>query len=142
MSAFRDYNDMRKIIIVGSNLTIFVLIIDGAAAIGCIEGLRNMGYTVTNNLFNNLKGELKLISKDPHLPYDKTKLSKQFKDMKYEDLLIRPEEYYDEHGIEYLLGREVTNIDHKHVAPCVELEDGLRLVNFIYYNKSRNMMLS
>jgi len=62
------------------------------------------------------------------LPYDKTKLSKSFKNINYDDLYLRPEEFYEEHGIEYLLGREVKVVNNKHGNPHVVLEDGLRIV--------------
>lgn len=70
-----------------------------------------------------------MISKDTRLPYDKTKLSKQFKNVDYKDWILRPESYYDDHGIEYLFGREVKTVDNSRGASCVELEDGLKIVN-------------
>jgi len=72
-----------------------------------------------------------MITTDTHLPYDKTKLSKSFKNINYDDLLLRPEEYYDDQGIEFLLGREVKVVKNIHGHPHVELEDGLKIVNKI-----------
>jgi len=107
MTSFRDYNDLRKVVVVGS----------GIAAFACIDNLRQNGYT----------GEIKMITTDTRLPYDKTKLSKSFKNINYDDLYLRPEEYYDEQGIEFLLGREVKVVKNVHGSPHIELEDGLKI---------------
>ncbi len=74
-----------------------------------------------------------MISKDTKLPYDKTKLTKSFKDVDYEDLLLRDRDWYKDNGVTYLLGREVMHVDNKHGGPYVVLEDGLKLVNIILY---------
>jgi len=107
MTTFRDYNDLRKVVIIGS----------GIAATACIITLRENGFT----------GEIRMISADTRLPYDKTKLSKSFKNVDYDELYLRSEEFYEEHGIEYLLGREVKGVNNKHGIPHVILEDGLRI---------------
>lgn len=74
--ATRDYNDMRKVVVVGS----------GPAALGAIETLRLNGFT----------GEIIMVTKGTKMPYDKTKLTKAFKNMNYDNLTLRDEEWF--HG--------------------------------------------
>ena len=62
----RDYNDLRKVVIIGS----------GASAMGCVETLKKNGYS----------GEITIVTKDYQLPYDKTRLSKEIKNLNYDDL--------------------------------------------------------
>jgi NAD(P)H-nitrite reductase large subunit len=50
-----------------------------------------------------------MIGKEPHLPYDRTKLSKQMAS-KADQILLRPQEFYTQHNIETLLGNEVPRV--------------------------------
>jgi hypothetical protein len=61
----RDYNDLRKIVIIGCNID-WIYILANAAAHTCIETLRSHGYG----------GEITMISKDTKLPYDKSQLTR------------------------------------------------------------------
>lgn len=70
---------------------------DGAAAFGCIEGLRQNGYS----------GEITMITTDFEYPYDRTKLYKSIRNLDYEKLYLRPKEWYDLFGVTILFGREV-----------------------------------
>ena len=63
-----------------------------------------------------------------HLPYDKSRLTKQFKGMDYKKLYFREEEFYEDHGIEFHLGREATNIVNRHGRPYLELSDEYKMV--------------
>src|SRR5260370_23876367 len=59
--------------------------------------------------------ELTIVSADSALPYERPPLSKGFlagKDAE-ENILINPEKFYGEHGIEVMLGCEVKGIDAK-----------------------------
>lgn len=69
-----------------------------------------------------------MITKDLHLPYDKTKLIKKFKNMDYNKLYLREEEYYEDHGIDFQLAREAVNVVNRHGGPYIELSDGYNLV--------------
>ena len=59
----RDYNDLRKVVIIGCN---HIYNLAGVSAHACIETLRNHEYT----------GEITMITKDTKLPYDKSQLTK------------------------------------------------------------------
>jgi len=102
-----DHTDMRKVVVIGN----------GAAAFGCIEGLRQNGYS----------GEITMITTDFEYPYDRTKLYKSIRNLDYEKLYLRPKEWYDLFGVTILFGREVAEISHKHVFPYIILEDGTRI---------------
>lgn len=53
-----------------------------------------------------VSGRIVVIGKEPHLPYDRIKLSKAMT-ASVESILLRPEEFYKERDIELLLGKEV-----------------------------------
>lgn len=63
--------------------------------------------------YNGYTGEITLITVDHDYPYDKTKLTKSIKDLKYSELDLRPPEWYDMYGVTMLFGREVTDIRAK-----------------------------
>ncbi|KAL4438557.1 hypothetical protein ABPG74_015455 [Tetrahymena malaccensis] len=105
--ASRDINDVRKVVVIGA----------GPAALGAIESLRLNGFT----------GEIIMITKGTKMPYDKTKLTKSFKFLNYDNLTLRDEDWFDSHGVNYMLGREVTFVDKTHNSPHILLEDGLKL---------------
>lgn len=70
----RDYNDLRKIVIIGS----------GGSAQACVETLRRFGYT----------GEIIMVTKETKYPYDKSKLHTSIKDLDYKQLNLRNPEWY------------------------------------------------
>lgn len=47
-----------------------------------------------------------MISKEPHLPYDRIKLSKAMT-ASVDSILLRPESFYTERSIDLQLGKEV-----------------------------------
>ena len=69
-------------------------------------------------------GEVLLIGEEPHVPYHRPPLSKEFLAGKkaLNELFIRPREVYDKANIRLLTGRRVTAIDRK--ARRVVLSDG------------------
>ena len=52
-----------------------------------------------------------MVSKATKMPYDKTKLTKSFKNLNYKTIELRDEDWYQSNGIDYMLGREVTYVD-------------------------------
>jgi NADPH-dependent 2,4-dienoyl-CoA reductase/sulfur reductase-like enzyme/nitrite reductase/ring-hydroxylating ferredoxin subunit len=79
---------------------LFLIIGGGAAGVTCAETLRQVGY----------KGKILVLSKEKYLPYDRTKLSKGTA-FQVDKLLLRPEEFYAQHHIEFKLGVEVIELD-------------------------------
>ncbi|GAA5957243.1 hypothetical protein JCM21900_001204 [Sporobolomyces salmonicolor] len=89
-----------------------VLIIGGGpGAAHTIEGLRDEGY----------KGTIKVISKEPHLPIDRTKLSKTLM-WDTEKLALRGKAFYDRLGVEFILDTEATALDFENAT--VKLSNG------------------
>ncbi|KRX10397.1 Rieske [2Fe-2S] iron-sulfur domain [Pseudocohnilembus persalinus] len=103
----RDYNDLRKVVIIGS----------GASAQACVETLRHMGYT----------GEIVMVSKETKFPYDKTKLSKEIRNLDYKKIQLRDQDWFKQYGVSLMMGRECVYVDKTHGSPHIKLEDGLRL---------------
>jgi NADPH-dependent 2,4-dienoyl-CoA reductase/sulfur reductase-like enzyme len=58
-------------------------------------------------------GRIALLTKEHALPYHRPPLSKRFLrgEAEREDTLVEPEAFYAEHGVELLLGTEVTGLD-------------------------------
>lgn len=79
---------------------VFAIIGGGPAGLVCAETLRQEGF----------QGNIVLISNENYLPYDRTKLSKAM-NVAVEQILLRPKEFFDEHGIELKLGFEVTELN-------------------------------
>ncbi|MCJ1291625.1 hypothetical protein MMC34_003170 [Xylographa carneopallida] len=76
-----------------------VIVGGGSGTVGTVQALRENGY----------KSPITIISREPYLPIDRTKLSKALmKDVS--KLLLRPEEYYTSAGIEKVTD-EVTSVD-------------------------------
>ncbi|XP_073421773.1 apoptosis-inducing factor 3-like isoform X4 [Dendrobates tinctorius] len=66
-----------------------VMIGAGPAALVCAETLRQEGYT----------GRIVLVTREKHIPYDRTKLSKAM-NTKAVEIYLRPIEFYKEHDLE------------------------------------------
>jgi 3-phenylpropionate/trans-cinnamate dioxygenase ferredoxin reductase subunit len=97
----------QQFVIVGANLA------GGTAAIT----LREEGFD----------GAIVLIGAEPHLPYERPPLSKEYLQGKkpFEEALLKPITFYTEHTIQTRLGVRATRLDpHQQV---VELEDGDRI---------------
>ncbi len=101
----------QQFVIVGANLA------GGTAAIT----LREEGFD----------GEIVLIGAEPHLPYERPVLSKEYLQGKkpFEEALLKPLNFYAEHTIQTRLGVRATRVDPR--QQVVELEDGDR----VHYDK-------
>ena len=86
-------NDNRRLVILGA----------GAAGINAAEVLRQEGFL----------GQVILISAEEKLPYDRTKLSKNYLQGKAQEdsLSLRSCEFYDQYDIELRFGQKVTQVD-------------------------------
>lgn len=91
---------------VNNNSTILVLGGGGAGA-SCVESLRQAGYT----------GRVILATREPHLPYDRPKLSKAL-EMPVEKLLLRSKDFYNSCGVEVLTCHEATGVDLEKNVCC------------------------
>lgn len=94
----------------------YVIIGNSAAAVGCIEGIRQVDKT----------GEIVVISKEKYHTYSRPLISyllygkTDLQRMKY-----RPDDFYEKMGCALLLGRTVTAINAK--TKKVQLEDGTKI---------------
>lgn len=80
---------------------VFVVIGGGAAGSAAVESIRASGF----------RGRLVLLSKEPNLPVDRIKLSKNFAP-DVASLQLRAEEFFKEIDVEVHLSAEVTSLDH------------------------------
>ncbi|KAG8450770.1 hypothetical protein GDO86_003150 [Hymenochirus boettgeri] len=80
--------------------SIVAIIGSGAAALVCAETLRQEGYT----------GRIVMVTREKHLPYDRTKLSKAM-NAKASDIYLRPEDFFSSHDIEVLTEKKVVSIN-------------------------------
>ncbi|XP_009987731.1 PREDICTED: apoptosis-inducing factor 3-like, partial [Tauraco erythrolophus] len=72
----------------------------GVAALACAETLRQEGFT----------GRIIMATKEKHVPYDKSKLSKEM-NLKAEDMYLRKPEFLDAHCIELWTEKEAVSVD-------------------------------
>jgi 3-phenylpropionate/trans-cinnamate dioxygenase ferredoxin reductase subunit len=58
-------------------------------------------------------GSIAIVGDEPELPYERPPLSKEYLagDKPFERILIRPPAFWEERGVEMLLGRRVTSVD-------------------------------
>jgi len=86
----------------------------GQAAVQSVDTLRRKGFT----------GKLTVIGEEPWLPYQRPPLSKKYLagSLERDRLLIRPPQFFAEHGVSVLSGRRVTEIERR--AQHVRLDDG------------------
>ena len=75
----------------------------GAAGTCAAQELRRLGYT----------GEVALIDRDPHAPYDRPNLSKDFLSgaLTAKSLPLHPRPFFKARRVELLLGRNITHLD-------------------------------
>ncbi|XP_070492799.1 apoptosis-inducing factor 3-like isoform X2 [Chironomus tepperi] len=81
-----------------TSLQTFVIIGGGPSGAICVEKLRQ-----------NFGGKIVLICRENYLPYDRVKVSKSM-DSDIKSILLRNEEFYDEHDIEVMLGISATSL--------------------------------
>ncbi|HEV8590044.1 MAG TPA: FAD-dependent oxidoreductase [Pyrinomonadaceae bacterium] len=82
---------------------LFVIVGGGAAGYAAAQTLREDGFT----------GRLMLITREAQLPYDRPNLSKEYLQgkAKPEWLPLRPDDFFAEHDIEVVSGKEIERID-------------------------------
>jgi len=93
-----------------------------------IVGAGHGGFQLAASLRQNgFDGGITLIGDEPHLPYQRPPLSKDYLDGKIglDLLLMRPAAFFDEHRIELAMGVSVGALDR--AARAVVLSDGKRL---------------
>jgi len=101
----------------GKDSRTFVIIGLGAAGYAASQTLREDGFG----------GRIVAITRENHLPYDRTMLSKTYlQDKAFANVLpLRPAEFFEEYGIEVMLGKKVTNVRTKDKQ--VEFEGGSKI---------------
>ncbi|KAI5802440.1 hypothetical protein FPQ18DRAFT_383451 [Pyronema domesticum] len=72
----------------------------GSGCLGAVEGLREKGYT----------GQITVLSKEPYLPIDRTKLSKALIPDK-EKIMWRDADFFKDAGVDVKTGTEVESVD-------------------------------
>ena len=92
----------------------YVIIGGGLAATAAIDAIRRRDKT----------GRLILIGAEPHLPYDRVPLSKDYLlgRMEREHVFLRSPRFYERHRVERFLGQSATALDMN--ARTVTLDDG------------------
>ncbi|KAM4047723.1 apoptosis-inducing factor 3-like isoform 1-T1 [Anomaloglossus baeobatrachus] len=95
-----------------------VMIGTGPAALVCAETLRQEGYT----------GRIVLVTREKHVPYDRTKLSKAM-NAKAVDIYLRPVEFYKEHDLEVWTEKQAVSINTDEAK--VKFKDG----SFLQYSQ-------
>jgi 3-phenylpropionate/trans-cinnamate dioxygenase ferredoxin reductase component len=86
----------------------------GQAAVQAVDTLRRRGFA----------GKLTVVGDEPWLPYQRPPLSKKYLggSLERERLLIRPAQYFADHGVTACLGRRITEIARR--QRHVRLDDG------------------
>ncbi|HEU4597732.1 MAG TPA: FAD-dependent oxidoreductase [Pyrinomonadaceae bacterium] len=94
--------------------SLFVILGAGAAGYAAAQTLREEGF----------RGRILLITREDRAPYDRPNLSKDYLQGHAEPewMPLRPAEFFQEHGIEILLRREVTRVDAR--AKTLTFEGG------------------
>ncbi|NXH00356.1 AIFM3 factor, partial [Loxia leucoptera] len=82
------------------NKNTMLLLGGGVAALVCAETLRQEGFT----------GRIIMATKEKHVPYDKSKLSKEM-NLKAEDIYLRKAEFLEARGIEFWTEKEAVSVD-------------------------------
>ncbi|NXG17309.1 AIFM3 factor, partial [Grallaria varia] len=82
------------------NHNTMLLLGGGVAALVCAETLRQEGFT----------GRIIMATREKHVPYDKSKLSKEM-DLKAEDIYLRKPEFLNAQGIEFWTEKEAVSVD-------------------------------
>src|SRR5215475_10389606 len=95
----------------------FVILGGGAAGYMAAQTLREEGF----------RGRVLMVTREDRLPYDRPNLSKDYLQGHAEPewMPLRPDEFFNEHGIEVLRGREATQVDAK--AKTVSFKGGARI---------------
>jgi NADPH-dependent 2,4-dienoyl-CoA reductase/sulfur reductase-like enzyme/nitrite reductase/ring-hydroxylating ferredoxin subunit len=96
---------------------LFVILGGGAAGYAAAQTLREGGF----------KGRVLMVTREDRPPYDRPNLSKDYLQGHAEPewMPLRPDEFFTEHGIEVLRGKDATSVDAK--AKIVSFEGGEQL---------------
>jgi 3-phenylpropionate/trans-cinnamate dioxygenase ferredoxin reductase subunit len=89
-----------------------------------------------------LQGDVVLVGDEPHLPYDRPPLSKQYLrgDRTSDGILLRPSSFYEENGIQTRLGVRATRVDS--TSRLLETSDGpIHYDKLLIASGSRNRRL-
>jgi len=83
----------------------YAIIGGGLAGASAVQGIREL----------DKKGAILLIGGEQHLPYDRPPLSKKlwFGQKTVEEIFLHPREFYDQNGVDLLLGAFVNSLDAK-----------------------------
>ena len=94
---------------------VFVILGGGAAGYSAAQTLREDGF----------EGRILMITRENRLPYDRPNLSKDYLQGHAEPewMPLRPQEFFDEHGIEVMFGREATRVDA--ASKTITFSDGV-----------------
>ena len=95
----------------------YVIVGGGLAATAAIDAIRRRDKT----------GRLVLIGAEPHLPYDRVPLSKDYLlgRMERENVFLRPPRFYERHRVERFLGRSATALDLN--TNTISIDDGCQI---------------
>jgi 3-phenylpropionate/trans-cinnamate dioxygenase ferredoxin reductase subunit len=95
----------------------YVMVGGGLAATAAIDAIRRRDKT----------GRLVLIGAEPHLPYDRVPLSKDYLvgRMERENVFLRPPRFYERHRVEQFLGQSATALDPN--TNTITLDDGRQI---------------
>lgn len=94
----------------------YVIIGNSAAAIGCVEGIREL----------DKDGKITLISDEPHHTYSRPLISYLLLGKTDEQRMkYRPDSFYEDNRVEAILGKKAVKIDSD--EKLVELEDGAKI---------------
>jgi 3-phenylpropionate/trans-cinnamate dioxygenase ferredoxin reductase subunit len=110
-----------------------VIVGTGQAGFQTAASLRSEGY----------EEPITLIGEEPHIPYQRPPLSKSFPlgQQDFESIVLRPENFYQDHRIDLLTGKRVTAIDR--AERHARLESGARIPydKLVLAAGARNRML-
>lgn len=94
----------------------YVIIGNGTAAVGCIEGIRS----------TDTEGKITVISEENHMVYGRPLISYYLqKKTNLENMNYRPRDFYEKNGCDVIYGKKAVHIDTN--AKEVILNDGTRL---------------
>ena len=79
----------------------YVIVGNGAAAVGAIEGIRN----------NDKESEIILISKENCISYSKPQLYKMLNEENVQSIYYRNEEFYNKNNVSTILGKTLKSVD-------------------------------
>ena len=79
-----------------------------------VVGNGMVGHKFIDNLIQHpdyAQYQILTFSEEPRLAYDRVKLSSYFSGSTVDDLMLTSSDYYDEHGVQFIVNDKVTDID-------------------------------